>query len=208
MARHLLKRPDAAGQVLQLRPGSNRLGRNPTNELRIMDPSVSSFHCEITVSGSAVLVRDLGSTNGTFIEHDLVQERALKPGQTLRLGEIEFLFVMEFDPDEPVVSIPELSTVPPPLRPILSDGSRACLLHPATAAIFECLSCHNTFCEECIRTVGVRGGKSMHFCLNCDGKCQPLESDLSTAGAEIGAGRSDESFLGRLSQTLRLPFRR
>ena len=53
-----------------LRTGLNTLGRNPTNDFCIHEASVSSFHAEITVQddGAVVLVRDLQSTNGTFVD--------------------------------------------------------------------------------------------------------------------------------------------
>ena len=72
--------------TFELEPGFNTLGRNPTNDFRVHDVTVSSFHCEIVVSEGSVLVRDLGSTNGTYIEGQPIQEAPLSPGQILRLG--------------------------------------------------------------------------------------------------------------------------
>jgi pSer/pThr/pTyr-binding forkhead associated (FHA) protein len=76
--------------AIDLAPGLNRIGRNPTNDFRIPDASVSSFHCEISVSADSVVVTDLGSTNGTFVDGQMIQQSELKPGQTLRLGQAEF----------------------------------------------------------------------------------------------------------------------
>jgi pSer/pThr/pTyr-binding forkhead associated (FHA) protein len=39
--------------------------------------------------GSDILIRDLNSTNGTFINNEKISEAVLKPGQTLRLGQVE-----------------------------------------------------------------------------------------------------------------------
>jgi dipeptidyl aminopeptidase/acylaminoacyl peptidase len=71
-----------------LREGRNKVGRGPGNDLRVEDPSVSEFHCELTVLGDSVLVKDLGSTNGTWINQAPITQRALRPGDTLRLGEV------------------------------------------------------------------------------------------------------------------------
>lgn len=76
--------------AFELMPGLNRLGRNPTNDFRIADRSVSSFHCEVTLEANGTIrVRDLASTNGTFIEHLQLAEGELKVGQTLGLGSVE-----------------------------------------------------------------------------------------------------------------------
>ncbi len=75
---------------IELRPGLNRLGRNPTNDFRIPEGSISSFHCEIQVQADQILVRDLGSTNGSFINGVAVQEAELGMGDILRLGNNDF----------------------------------------------------------------------------------------------------------------------
>src|ERR1041384_425134 len=75
--------------TFELEPGFNTLGRNPTNDFRVHDVTVSSFHCEIVVSGDSILVRDLGSTNGTFIDGQPILEAQLNPAQVLRLGSAE-----------------------------------------------------------------------------------------------------------------------
>jgi pSer/pThr/pTyr-binding forkhead associated (FHA) protein len=76
--------------AFELMPGLNKLGRNPTNDFRVADASVSSFHCEITLDGNTVHVRDLASTNGTFIDGVPLLDGELKIGQLLRLGSVEF----------------------------------------------------------------------------------------------------------------------
>lgn len=77
--------------AFELMPGLNRLGRNPTNDFRVADASISSFHCEVVLNpDGSVHVRDLASTNGTFIDGNQALDGDLKPGQTLRLGTVEF----------------------------------------------------------------------------------------------------------------------
>src|SRR5262249_6964136 len=46
-------------------------------------------HCEVVLRGNDVIVKDLNSTNGTFINGEKVTEGPLKPGQILRLGQVE-----------------------------------------------------------------------------------------------------------------------
>ncbi len=77
--------------AFELTPGLNRLGRNPTNDFRVADASVSSFHCEITLQPeNKIYVRDLASTNGTYIDGVSALDGQLEIGQTLRLGSVEF----------------------------------------------------------------------------------------------------------------------
>jgi CheY-like chemotaxis protein len=65
------------------------IGRNDTNSFQIVETSVSGRHCEVRVKGDDLVVRDLQSTNGTFVAGQKISEGVLKPGQTLRLGEVE-----------------------------------------------------------------------------------------------------------------------
>jgi CheY-like chemotaxis protein len=65
------------------------IGRAERNVFQIVETSVSGVHCEVLLRGNELAVRDLRSTNGTFIDGRTVTEGVLKPGQTLRLGEVE-----------------------------------------------------------------------------------------------------------------------
>ena len=79
----------SAGQSYELKVDSTTVGRVEDNAFQIADPSVSSHHCEILLKGADVVIRDLNSTNGSFINGERITESVLKPGQTLRLGQIE-----------------------------------------------------------------------------------------------------------------------
>ncbi len=71
------------------------MGRGFANDFKIEDASVSSSHAEVLVNGNSVTVRDLGSTNGTFVNRAPVTNVPLQPGQWLRLGGVEMLFEAE-----------------------------------------------------------------------------------------------------------------
>jgi predicted component of type VI protein secretion system len=77
------------GRTLELKVDKTTIGRLEDNAFQIAEPSVSSHHCEILLKGSDVVVKDLNSTNGTFINGEKISESVLKPGQILRLGNIE-----------------------------------------------------------------------------------------------------------------------
>jgi pSer/pThr/pTyr-binding forkhead associated (FHA) protein len=63
------------------------LGRDPSRPFHLPDAEVSRSHCEVRLAGDVVLVRDLGSTNGTFVDgRRATGERALPPSSRLHVG--------------------------------------------------------------------------------------------------------------------------
>ena len=103
----LILHPGSPGAgVFQLKPGVNTIGRATANDFSIPDLSVSGTHCEIQVSDAAVRIRDLGSTNGTFVNQVRIREAALLDGEYLRLGEVEMVFYMGAEPGAPSAAIP------------------------------------------------------------------------------------------------------
>ena len=88
------------GRTHQLKAEKTSIGRLDDNTFQIAEPSVSSHHCEVLLRGNDVLVRDLNSTNGTYIAGEKISEATLKPGQILRLGQVE----MRLEPDTPPAS--------------------------------------------------------------------------------------------------------
>ena len=89
MAKLVVLNAAAAGRSHELNVAKTTIGRVEDNSFQIAEPSVFSHHCEILLQGSDVVVKDLNSTNGTFINGEKVIEAVLKPGQILRLGQIE-----------------------------------------------------------------------------------------------------------------------
>src|SRR2546425_583125 len=80
---------------IQLHAGVNTFGRGPANQFVIEHPSVSTSHCQIVVDDSSIQLKDLGSTNGTFLNRAPVREAALQSGHRLQLGGVEMLFESE-----------------------------------------------------------------------------------------------------------------
>ena len=77
------------GRSHELKAEKTTVGRVEDNTFQIPDSSVSSHHCEVLLKGSDVVIRDLNSTNGTFINGQQITEAVLKPSQILRLGQVE-----------------------------------------------------------------------------------------------------------------------
>jgi pSer/pThr/pTyr-binding forkhead associated (FHA) protein len=89
MARLVLLSEGLTGRTFDLKSAKTTVGRVPDNDFQIGEGSVSSHHAELLLQGKDVLVKDLDSTNGTFINGERVTEAVLKAGQILRLGMIE-----------------------------------------------------------------------------------------------------------------------
>jgi hypothetical protein len=63
-----------------------RIGRQSDNDLVIVDPGVSRHHAEVINTNGSCTLRDLGSTNGTFVNGSVVGEHALRDGDRISLG--------------------------------------------------------------------------------------------------------------------------
>ncbi|HMG34484.1 MAG TPA: HD domain-containing phosphohydrolase [Blastocatellia bacterium] len=72
-----------------------RIGRLENNDLAFDNPYISRHHAEITHQESGYMLRDLGSTSGTYVNGDRVGEHLLTDGDVIRLGRargVEFIF--------------------------------------------------------------------------------------------------------------------
>jgi predicted component of type VI protein secretion system len=77
-------------RVYEFVPEKTTVGRGDHNTLVIRDDSVSNAHCEILVNGPEVIVHDLGSANGTFVNGARVNGQSqVKDGQVVRFGSVE-----------------------------------------------------------------------------------------------------------------------
>jgi ABC-type multidrug transport system ATPase subunit/pSer/pThr/pTyr-binding forkhead associated (FHA) protein len=81
-------------EALNLRDrDSLTLGRDPRNDTVIDHPVVSRFHAQIELKAGTWQVRDLNSSNGTFVNNQQIREqRPLRPGDTIRIGPYHFQF--------------------------------------------------------------------------------------------------------------------
>lgn len=140
---------------IQLKPGSNSFGRSEDNDFQLTDSSISSHHCEVTLGAGDVRVKDLGSTNGTFINNIPIDEACLQPGQTLRLGKVPLVFQC---------------TAPSSTG---SDKPVFCRNHYQNLARFFCPRCKRHFCDLCVNTRGSAAG-GLKFCKVCATECQPV----------------------------------
>jgi two-component system response regulator GlrR len=67
--------------------GRCTIGSAPSCDLVIADPTVSRFHCELSIGDKWARIRDLGSRNGTFVDGTLIESAFLRTGSQVRLGQ-------------------------------------------------------------------------------------------------------------------------
>jgi predicted component of type VI protein secretion system len=80
------------------------VGRLGDNEVQLEEGSVSSRHAEIVVQDGSAVLRDLGSTNGTFLNREQVTgEQPLNEGDEIYFGSVRCVFM------EPAVTVSEVA---------------------------------------------------------------------------------------------------
>src|SRR5882724_4020645 len=178
---------------VELKPGTNRFGRSPANDFTIEDPSVSSFHCEIDVGHDSAVIKDLGSTNGTFVHGVKVQEVSLEPGEAFRLGGVEML--LQSDNSDAVAMVftetmrageslgeqtatqlgseAPIAALPPQVdetETAAADKPIFCKNHYQNPGLYRCPRCQRYFCDLCVNTRGSSSG-GLKFCKVCGTEC-------------------------------------
>ncbi|HUS35014.1 MAG TPA: FHA domain-containing protein [Verrucomicrobiae bacterium] len=212
---------DSAGAIYDIGAGSYRVGRTDANNIRLPDGSISSAHCEVSLDPAGNLViRDLGSTNGTFVNGQRVREALIQPGQQLRLGNLELVFenplatasapipaAMPVSINLPPPPVPSAARVavaaPPPAPETLVPLTNGCANHPHIAAVAVCNKCGTMSCDECSKKQKV-GRKIMHFCPRCGGKCADLGEVAKQAAVEATRTKTMGTAIKR---SLSYPFR-
>jgi len=70
------------------------IGRSPANEVVIEDPDVSRVHCVLETRGTAGLLVDLGSSNGTFVDEQKITESRLENLSEFRVGRTTLMLIV------------------------------------------------------------------------------------------------------------------
>jgi pSer/pThr/pTyr-binding forkhead associated (FHA) protein len=86
--------PGSPGQPLSVelqRRKTILIGRGSDCDLVVKDPKASRHHCRLTREETSLVLEDLGSKNGTFVDGERIQAPvALKPNQTFKVGDTLF----------------------------------------------------------------------------------------------------------------------
>jgi pSer/pThr/pTyr-binding forkhead associated (FHA) protein len=93
------------GAALVIRAGGGRagerfrlldtttIGRSPTSDIFLDDVTVSREHAVVYNDGSSIRVEDRASLNGTFVNHERVEKRALNDGDEIQVGKYKLTYL-------------------------------------------------------------------------------------------------------------------
>jgi FHA domain-containing protein len=170
---------------IPLARGVTSIGSGRENSFPLEHASVSAAHCQVNVLSSGVLLKDLDSTTGTFVDDQRVTETVLLPGQTIRIGEV----TMRFEAGDDWVAAPVI-TLP---------ANASCKYHPKTPARFICPKCNVTVCDLCVNSRIVDGHPAL-MCRTCAVPCTPLPAPVEEVEEE-------RSFIRELPGIFTYPFK-
>jgi len=176
------------------------IGRSRAAGLTIAHPMVSRQHCELFEEDGLLIVRDLGSTNGTFLNEQPIQEAVLEPGQVLCLGSVRVLcedsgpakprqIVVRMVSKQPVMPVAaqtaHVARATKTARPAITvqPGSPVCGQHPATPAVWRCVKCAALLCGSCIKKIR-NGMRDFNVCPHCGSACVGLTEYSRLTGGE------------------------
>ncbi|MFZ5565561.1 MAG: FHA domain-containing protein [Pseudomonadota bacterium] len=122
---------------VQLTKERTTLGRRPYNDVVIDNLAVSGEHAALQMNGSEVVLEDLNSTNGTYVNGKAIKKQALQNGDTIEVGKYKIKFVNEaeapgfdktmlFKPGESpagLASVPEAAALSASLRVLSGTAS-------------------------------------------------------------------------------------
>jgi len=110
--------PDGAPPI-ELVKDLTLVGRNEDCDVRLDHKSVSKLHCIIVKTDGLLLIRDLGSTNGTRVNGQRVRRAALLPNDSLSIANVKYQvkFGADLEPEPPPAAAGDQKGEPkPPLR--------------------------------------------------------------------------------------------
>jgi pSer/pThr/pTyr-binding forkhead associated (FHA) protein len=122
MPKLLIPTPDGSEHPHDLTAEVTTIGRLPDNVIQIDDASVSSHHAQIIRVGSEYELKDLGSTNGTRVDGQRINEMRLTHGSTVSFGKIDTTFCTTAAADTKPLPVREALSMTPAQSSRRPDG--------------------------------------------------------------------------------------
>ncbi len=92
---------DGQRKDFPIKDGKTTFGRQDDCDYRIPVDQVSREHCEFELSDDGLAIRDLGSSNGTYVNNKRIGEAQLKPGDCVVIGPVVFIVQIDGNPPDP-----------------------------------------------------------------------------------------------------------
>jgi len=121
-----ITRPELPPTIYELTQEYTHVGRAASNEICLPYPSISNRHCIFVHSGPDIVLRDLNSSNGTYVNGEIISEVILRPGDTIQMGSVTIKF-------EPGVKRPKLIA---PEAPLSKEGSGHLKTQASSGALY------------------------------------------------------------------------
>ena len=124
-------KPDGQRKEFEVRRQVSTLGRGTECTFRIPLLDVSRKHCELTLGEGEIRVRDLASSNGTFVNDRRINETTLSAGDRLSVGPVVFTVQIDGEPAEispesaAAAALGGAADVAPPAAPAAAAGAPA-----------------------------------------------------------------------------------
>ncbi len=104
----LISKTNGQKKVIPLTKAATTLGRGKECDLRIPLDSCSRQHCQITMQENVLRVKDLGSSNGTFVNNQRIEEAGLAAGDRLTIGPVVMTVQVDGKPADSLASSDEM----------------------------------------------------------------------------------------------------
>lgn len=190
MPKLVLKTEAGKGQAYDLKSGRYLFGTSPDNDFQLDHPSVAEHHCEIEVTPEEMIVRDLGSLAGTYVNGKFAEGAKIQSTQTLRIGDLEFS--VEGGPAR--VFVPQTAGPEKLWQVDMPDGYTSCAKHHSERGIVECNKCQRVWCTHCVHRIGLKGKKALRLCPECGSLCGPAKHKVQRVKKGIWARLFDFFF--------------
>ena len=93
----VIRSGEMTGSRFTLSKDVTLIGRHPESDILLDDITVYRRHAEVIKTASALIVRDLGSLNGTYVNQTRVDEFGLKHGDELQVGKFRMVLFSKSD---------------------------------------------------------------------------------------------------------------
>ncbi len=87
----VVEKGPSKGVTYLLGEGNTTVGRHPESDIFLNDVTVSRQHCRFLVTADSIVVEDSGSTNGTYVNEERVDQATLSAGDEVLIGRFNFV---------------------------------------------------------------------------------------------------------------------